>query len=376
MTTPDVPINILSLRFEAENLATNRKFQLNRKRLCDLGHIVITTSEEERSVTLFCDGLTTTRTGLDLLEALRSGLFKLVESGKDNASVIKPPAAATPSQMGKCNVPPRSSPQRRQVSFDILTDTTHAAWKDVLQPGQTYGLRLSKDNGQVYACYTDELDDLSEDGSSAQKHPVGREGDTYYFSVHDDPAPPRIFARLEMPHQAHLTGPIPFTFIIEYTTNSLEPFVIDKSRTPVSVFEQDLKSIGQLIDCRDNDTGEKVSWGAAFICYDYDPHPLFPDDDDFIEISADKPWRFECTLGNLDNEEEYVRSMEGLEAGRTYRAQFAGHRDFGRWQYGRKVDLLSGSREEKMKRWDVDMEKLGYLDIEMLGEDVYFETVA
>jgi hypothetical protein len=373
MTSQIVSSDVLSLRFEAGGLETNNKFQLNHERRCDLGRIVITTFDTERSITLFCSSLT--RTGLDLLEALRSGLLELVEPGKDNVIMLPP---ATSPQIGQHNIPPKPSPQHRQKSVCVFTDTTHAAWKEVLQPGHTYGLRLSKNRGEVFACYTDEYDDGPENLPPAQKLTVGREGSTYYFNVHDDPAPPRIFARLEMPHQAHLTGPIPFTFVIEYTTDSLEPLVVDKSRSPLSVFSEDLKSLDSLIDCRDNKTGEKVSWSGLFGCWDSDPHPEFPHDDDFIEISADKPWRFECTLENLENEDEYVRSMEGLEAGHTYKARVAERAlsAFNPWQYGKKMELLEGTQEERMKRWEVDMDKLGSLRVESVGEEVDFEAVA
>jgi hypothetical protein len=364
MTSQIAPRDVLSLRFEAGGLETNNKFQLNHERHWNLGLVVITTFETERSVTLFCNGLA--GTGLDLLDALRSGLLELVESGKDNAIML--PAATSP-QLGQRNIRPKPSPQHRQVSVGVYTDTTHAAWKEVLQPGHTYGLRFSKNNGEVFACYTDEPD---------QKLTVGREGSTYYFIVHDDPAPPRMFARLEMPHEAHLTGPVPFTFVIEYTTDSLEPLVIDKSRSPLSVFSEDLKCLDALIDCRDNKTGEEVAWFAFFGCWDSDPHPVFPHDDDFIEISVDKPWRFECTLENLENEDNAVRSMEGLEADHTYKVRVAGRAltAFNRWQYGKKVELLEGTQEERMRRWQVDMDKLGSLKVERIGEDVHFETVA
>ena len=370
MTGRVSPSNVVSLRFDAGVPETNNEFQLNRESRSYMGFIVITTFETERSVTLLCNTLT--KGGLDLLEALRSGLLEIVESGNDN--VIMPPTA-TPAQLGRRDIPPRPSPQHRQKSVGVNANTTHAAWKEILQPGHTYGLRLSKNSGEMVAYYTDEFSDHPE---NAQKLPIGREGGICYFTVHDDPAPPRLFARLSMPHKAHLTGPIPFTFAIEYTTDSLSPLVFDKSRSPLSVFSEDLKSLDLLIDCRDKSTGEKVSWSAVFGCWDYDPHPAFPDNDDFVEISVDKPWRFECTLENLDNEDEYVRSMEGLEAGKTYTVRIAARAlgPFSRWKYGRKGDLLEGTLGERMRRWDVDTVKLGSLEVEAVGEDAEFETVA
>ncbi|KAI4607015.1 hypothetical protein J4E83_009770 [Alternaria metachromatica] len=372
--------NIISLRFEAEELEPNDSFQLNRKQRRSLGHLIVTTPETERPITLFCNGLTVVGRGRNtVLQALRSGLFELVQSGKEDEGVIMLPSFTSPKK-GQYSIPPTAFPQYREVSIGVSTETTHVVWKDILQPGRTYGLRLSEKAGEVIACYTDEFDGNPESLTSAQKLPVHRErAGTYYFTVHDDQAPPKLFARLEMPSKAHLNGPDPFTFVIEYTTDSPEPFVFDKSRSPLSVTNfcsGDLHCIDQLIDCRDDDTGEKVEWGAVFVCYDYDPHPVFPDDGDFVEISMNRPWRFECTLERLGNEKEYIRSMEGLKAGRTYKARVSGPSGFRRWQYGKKEDLLAGTREEKMERWEVDMEKLGCLDVERIEEDVYFKTIA
>lgn len=375
MTCQTVPSNSLCLRYQEGELEHHKTFQVNRKRCRDLGRMVITTLETERSMTLFCTSLTTT--GLNLLPVLRSGFFELVESGKDNAGVIKLPPV-TPPGIGQRDIPPKPSLQYRQASVGVFTDATHAAWKEVLQPGHTYGLRLSESNGEAFACYMDEIDDRPENLLPAQKLPVGREDGTYYFTVQDDPAPPRIFARLEMPSKAHLHSPIPFILVIEYTTDSLEPLVFDKSRSSLSVTRLcsgDLNCVDELIDCRDNESGEEVEWNAVFACWDGDPHPKFPDDDDFVEISADRPWRFECTLENLDDEKESIRSMKGLETGRTYKARVDGPGGFSRWQYGKKEELLTGSQEDKVKRWEVNMEKLGYFDVERSEEDVYFETV-
>ncbi|KAI4620356.1 hypothetical protein J4E80_004882 [Alternaria sp. BMP 0032] len=373
--------NGISLRFEPEEPEPNDKFQLNRKKRRALGHLVVTTPETERPITLFCNGLTVIGRGRNtVLQALRSGLFELVQSGKEGGGIITLPSF-TSSQKGQFNILSTAFPQYREVSISVLTETTHVVWKEVLQPGHTYGLRLAEKAGEVFACYTDELDGNPESLTPAQKLPVNRErGDTYCFTVHDDPAPPKLFAKLEMPSKAHLNGPTPFALVIEYTTDSVKPLVFDKSRSPLSVTNFgsgfDLHCIDQLIDCQDNATGEKVEWGAVFVCWDSDPHPKFPDDDDFVEISANRPWRFECTLEKLGNEKEYVRSMEGLKAGRTYKARINGPSTFRRWQYGNREDLLAGTREEKIERWEVDMETLGRLDVERIEEDVYFETVA
>jgi hypothetical protein len=375
MSNQDSAGNVLSLRLEEGQLETDPKFQLNRHRSTNLGLLVVTTFETERSVTLVCNNLCVdgrTRK-LDFLAALKSGLVELVESGKDD--VIKLPPSTT-QQLGQLNIPPKPSPQHAQVLVGVRTDTTHAEWKSILQPGHTYGLRFSKSKDEVWAYYTDNFKS-PDDVPSDQRLTVGREDGTIFFPVHDDPAPPTLFAKLEIPQECHLSGPTPFTFVIEYSTDSKEPITIDKSRSPLSVFEGDLKTVEQLIDCRNIDTGEEVGWTAFFGCGDSDPHPSFPADDDFVEILPDKPWRFECTLENLDYEYDTVRSMLGLEADQKYRAQVAGGAlsAFSRWQYGWKEELLRGTDEDKKRRWDIDTGEQGSLSVERIGEPMEFKVL-
>lgn len=366
--------HVLSLRLEAGSLKSNNKFQLYRKRREHLGIIVVTIPSTEHPVTLFCDSLT--ETCFDLIESLRSGLLELVDSGNEDKVIV--PRPFTPLQPCPLKVPRRPFPQYLQTSVGISADTTHAVWKEVLQPGHTYGLRLSKNNSDVSAFYSDYVHGQPDDFPPNQELSIRREGATCYFAVHDDPAPPKVFARLEMPRYAHLTGPIPFTFTIEYTTDSPRPFVVDKSHSPLSVFDEDLKSIDSLLDCINKQTGQKVPWSAAFGCWDLDPHPAFPHDDDFVELVADRSWRFECTLENLDDRDEYVRTMEGLEAWQMYAARIYGPAlgAFRMWQYGTKEDLLRGTVEEKTRRWEVDGEEVGGLEVERIGEDGEFETIA
>ncbi|KAF2033424.1 hypothetical protein EK21DRAFT_58410 [Setomelanomma holmii] len=365
----------LSLCLENGWLNTDDKFQLNRQRVYNLGQIVITTFETERSVALVCNNLHASGKPrkLGLLEAFKSGLVGLVGSGKDD--MIAPPPTAT-QQLGQLNIPPNSSPKHTQMEVGMYTDTTSLEWKEVLQPGQTYGLRFSKSKDEVWAYYTGDYWS-PDDVQPAQKLAVDCEDSTIHFTVRDDPAPPKLFARLAMPQECHLTGNTPFTFVIEYSTDSKDPLTIDKSRSPLSVFEGDLKIVEQLIDCRNADTGEEIGWVGFFGCGDSDPHPSFPSDNDFVEILPDKPWRFECTLENLEHDEDSVRSMLGLEPGQTYKAQIAGYllSKFPRWQYGRKEDLLSGSDEDKKLRWKIDHDKLGRLSVEQIGEPVVFTVV-
>jgi hypothetical protein len=367
----------LSLHFENGYLNTDDKFQLNRRRFNNLGQIVVTTFETERSVTLVCNNLHVNGKSktLYLLDALKSGLVELVESGEND--VLALPSTAT-QQLGQLNVLPKHSSKHAQVHIGVYTDTATSEWKDLLQSGYTYGLRLSQNDDEVWAYYTEDFGSPN-DVPLAQKLAVGREISTIYFTVHNDPAPPNLFAKLETPKECHLTGNThaPFTFVIEYSSDSEDPLTIDKSRSPLSSFEGDLKIVEQLIDCRNADTGEKVRWSGFFGCGESDPHPSFPSNDDFVEILPDKPWRFECTLENLDYEDDTVRSMFGLDSGQMYNAQIAGSVfSFSRWQHGRKEELLGGSVEDKELRWKVDDDKLGILRVEQVGEPVMFTVVA
>ncbi|KAF1850468.1 uncharacterized protein K460DRAFT_400533 [Cucurbitaria berberidis CBS 394.84] len=367
----------LFLSLEEGRLRNDDKFQLNRERSSNLGLIVVTTFETERAVTLVCNHLHVNgqHKTLNLLESLKSGLIELVDPDNKGHTIALPYTAVP--QLGQLNIPAKPSPEHLQVWVGVETDTTSAGWKEVLQPGHIYGLRFSKSNDEVWGYYTDEYHGSPGEIPPAERLTVGRGDSTIYFAVHNDPATPKIFAKLEVPQKCYLSGPVPFTLIIEYSTNSERPITIDKSRSPLSVFEGDLKTIEQLIDCRDAETKEEVRWVGFFGCGDSDPHPLFPPDDDFVEILPDKPWRFECTLQNLEYEDDTVRSMFGLKSGRTYKTQIASNAlsAFSRWQYGRKTDLLSGSDEEKKRRWKVDQDKQGSLSVEQIGEPTEFTVV-
>jgi hypothetical protein len=120
----------------------------------------------------------------------------------------------------------------------------------------------------VWAYYTEDFTS-SDDVPPAQKLAVSRENSTTSFTVRDDPAPPKLFAKLEMPQECHLTGNTPFTFVIIYSTNSKDPITINKARSPLSVFEGDLKTVEQLIDCRNAGTEEEVHWVGFWGCGDY-----------------------------------------------------------------------------------------------------------
>ncbi|KAF2847664.1 hypothetical protein T440DRAFT_538431 [Plenodomus tracheiphilus IPT5] len=257
----------LSLRLENGWLNTDDKFQLNRHRPHNLGQIVVTNFETESSVTLVCNNIHAIGKSrkLDLWEALKSGLVELH------------------SMMGQLNIPPKFSPKHTQVEVGVYADTTRLEWKNYLQTGRTYDLRLSKNFGS--------RNDMSLDQRLA---------------VHDDPAPPELFASLEMPTTCHCTGNTPFTFAIKHSSDSKDALTIDKSHSPFSVFGGDIGPLDWLL------------W-----LYRFYPHPSFPFNGDLVEILLDKPWCYECTLENLEHEDDTVRIMLGLEPGQTYKSQIA-----------------------------------------------------
>jgi hypothetical protein len=84
------------------------------------------------------------------------------------------------------------------------------------------------------------------------------DGLIYHLVVHDAPTPPGIFAGLYMFHQSHLTGLFPFTFVNEYTTDSLGP--LHGSQITFSIFciLRKFNPLELLIDCSDSRTETKA----------------------------------------------------------------------------------------------------------------------
>ena len=311
-----------------------------------------------------------------VIESLQSGLLELARVGQDDVVYFHPPKSLRP--LGRMNVPPKPSPQHYQVCAGLEIDSTGESWKTVLQPGQTYELRLSKNGGKAWAYYIDAMNFGSpfDIVPRAHRFPVSRDtSSTIRFTVHSDPAPPNLFAKLAMPKKCHLSGTPSFKLTIEFATDSEQPITIDKSQTPLSCFEPDFHGLYQLIECEDIETGAKVDWPNTFVCFDEDPRPAFPDDEDFVEIGPGQVWRFEYTI-----ETEGPSSMGGLEklmTGHTYEAQVATKylTGFPRWMFGRREDLLKGDIEEKKRRWKIDHTKTGRLRLAVRDEPVEFVVV-
>jgi hypothetical protein len=76
----------------------------------------------------------------------------------------------------------------------------------------------------------------------------------------------KIFVSLEMLRECYLSGPGHCTFVVEYSNDSETPITIDKSRTPLSVFEGNLKTVDQSIECQNTETIEEVVRSRFFRC--------------------------------------------------------------------------------------------------------------
>lgn len=368
--------HILSLRVKPHHDV----FQLNRQSTHSLSQMEIITFEKNRMVTLVCDGLVSVGRlkKLDVLDALSSGLLELVEAGKDEPILFE---SHNSKELDRKEVPPKPSTEHLQVGVGLVTDTTSERWKPVLQGGKTYELRLSKTKGEAWCYYTDEHTGPIEDVPPSRRHPVHREGGATQFTVYDDPPPPTLSTTLKTePEECSLSpsGP-PFKFIIEFSTDSDRPITIDRSRTPFAAEDFpgiDLNSVEDLIYCEDIETGDEVDWPSTHACFDGDPHPSFPKDEEFVELLPGKSWRFEHILeaGTVG-----VGGLECLEAGRTYKARVShGYRSgFDRWLFGRKDDLLKGTLEEKKKRWDESSDHLrkGAITFRKDNQHVIFKAV-
>jgi hypothetical protein len=93
-----------------------------------------------------------------------------------------------------------------------------------------------------------------------------------------------------MPEECYLAGTPPFTLVIEYSTGREQIITFDRSRTGVSSFWNDMPGVYQLISCEDAETGGKVNCPASFSCFHSEPHPEFPDVDDFVEVGPGQIW--------------------------------------------------------------------------------------
>ena len=349
-------------------------FQLNRQMFSNRNRVVVTNLERERQATLVCHGLGGKYSNFDLLEALKSGLFELVEQSKDDVIPIE---SSGPARLGPVNIASKLSPPWYQQHLSLEIDTTDELWKRVLRPRATYELRVSRTKGELWAYYDDEPRRPPEEIPLSERLSVIRGDGRISFTVFDDPMPAKLFAKLDvMPKKCHRSGDPPFKIILEISSDSDKAITIDKSDSPFSSWPFILSSVSELIHCEDIETKEAVDWGTAFGCTDDSRYSL-PEDTEFVEILPDKPWGYEYLL------EKAGSSMTGdigdLELGRTYEAQAPKNIDwsFSRWMFGSKEDTLGGSLEEKKRRWESDFDRIRTPQLRAYphGEPVEFKVV-
>ncbi|KKY27153.1 hypothetical protein UCDDS831_g00898 [Diplodia seriata] len=363
-------------------------FQLNLP--SNLGiSIEVITFDSERTLTLACNApihhlsrtvpsTTYHYQKLNLVAALRCGLLELVE--QDTQAIVHLPPAKEEPGGGHVNIPPRENPRDRQHSMTLYYDSTAPIWKSVLQLHKTYNLRLSASGGEVW-CH--------DPSSPDQRLPVRREPSTApAFTVYADPLPPSCTATLTVePRVCHRSGTPPFKFVTEITLDASAasdgPVTVDMYNTPFDSGDLNdacgltnsfggLNSVSQLVRCVDVGTGEEVEFSMLYLCWDSDPHPEFPEDRFFVELWPGRPWRHEYTLAKESNTD--IGGLGCLRAGNRYKVDLAVPR-LGPWMYGTKEDLLKGTTQENLERWEPGPRGRPPIPIRQVNAPVEFDVV-
>ncbi|KAH7050080.1 hypothetical protein B0J12DRAFT_600107 [Macrophomina phaseolina] len=332
----DAPDPVLSLGLRQGNTVGHDTLQLNRQSFAGLNNLEITTFDPEHAVTLACSGLDEKTSRINLIPALQAGLLQLVEHATQE--IVKIPSS--PGPVGRIEIAPKPSPTYRQSRVGLGIDSTDKFWKDHLQPGRTYLLRFSPDGGEAWC---------SRGSGGAKRLPVRREHDTVRFTVYADPSPPLFSAVFDVqPGTAHRSGDPPFKFVVDIASKADGPVTVCTEGTP---FGRELNCVDQLVLCVDAETGEEVEFPAQFGCFDGDPRPEFPGDDEFVEVRPGEPWRFEYVLERESGSKP--GGLESFESGRRYKIELSksAQQGFGTWMLGRKEELLSGTVQERKRRW-------------------------
>ncbi|OJD29663.1 uncharacterized protein BKCO1_7500028 [Diplodia corticola] len=369
-------------------------FQLNKLHLpCWGARIQITTFDSERTVIFACNApvhhhsdTTPTRTHhyqkLDLVGALRCGLLELVDQTtqeivhlppEEGESVVDEPV------VGCVEIPPQENPRDGQKTIALGPDHTAPIWKAVLQPNKTYSVRFSKSGGDAWCYYPDSPD---------RRLPVLREPGETHFTVYADPPAPTCSATLSVePSVCHNSGSPPFKFVTTVTLDPSDafdgPVTVDmygtsfnsgdlNGRSRLSENYGAITSVGELVRCVDVETGVEVDFPYVNLCWFDNAHLEFPDDDFFVELWPGRPWRHEYTV-ELHGRSS-IGGLEHLVAGKRYKAELNAD-VFGKWMYGRKEDLLKGTRQEKEERWESGPRGRPRILLTQVNEPVEFDVV-
>jgi hypothetical protein len=177
------------------------------------------------------------------------------------------------------------------------------------------------------------------------------------------------------PEACNLSGDPPFKFEFDITSSSDQPITVSLQRAPLGAClpkSWGLNCVDELVQCFDVKTGEEVEFPSQFGCWDENPWPDFPPDDQFVEILPQNTLHFEYTLDRLSN--STLGGLESLESGRQYRAYMA-RQGVGIWMFGRKEELLKGDAQEKEQRWKRQSQGREYLRVEQVNDPVVFNVV-
>lgn len=356
-----------------------------------------THSSATRPIVFSCRGLTHDGR-LDVVAALRTGLLELVEGGKGGrkARVVEFPKGEGESEVeaGARNVVPKTKWKSGEknsggATAGLVIDTTAAVWRTVLEVGGKYMLRFAAGAGarQVWCRYSDEEEKLQ----------VVLERDSNVrFTVHAEPTAPVFEAMFGVePEVAHLSGDPLFKFVVELTYTPHPDNDEEVNKLPVTFCTQHrpygamlpfgggLNSPDQLVHCTDAETGKEPHWYGCYQCWDDgDPWGRFPGDEDFVEVAPGGTWRFEYTLDPRNN--TTCGGLDDLEKGRRYRVGLAylARYGFPRWMFGMKEDLLRGTVEERIERWEWESRRWLYgpwvrdpIRVEEMNEPVFFDVV-
>jgi hypothetical protein len=176
------------------------------------------------------------------------------------------------------------------------------------------------------------------------------------------------------PETCNLSGDPPFKFRFDITSSSDQPITVSMQCQPLGAClptSWGLNHFDQLVQCFDVKTGEEVDFPAQFGCWDENPWPKFPPDDQFVEILPQQTLHFEYTLDRISN--STLGGLESFKSGRQYKA-FMAQQGVGMWMFGTKEELLKGDAQEKEHRWKQSSQEGVYMRIEQVNDPVVFNV--
>jgi hypothetical protein len=108
----------------------------------------------------------------------------------------------------------------------------------------------------------------------------------------------------------------------------------------------------------------------------FDPgKDYFPSDDMFEEFAPEVPYRHIFPVDPFDSKTMNGGELDALEENRSYKVKLNKDilRSLGNWKKGTKVDLLRGTKDEKMKIWEGNS---GSISLDDMAGVFTFKTIA